>query len=138
MKKKAAPKLPADWKERLKAIGFTVSDEAGVSAVTRDGCTATIEIQGGESHFRTTPGLVFGIAVARLLDRGFQKFWQVNEQTLIPARAVELKALGDFDRDLRSVLGMTQLYHEAIGIVSSVYHYDRVEGREPGKRHETF
>jgi hypothetical protein len=137
MKKKTEPKLPANWKEQLKGLGFSVSDDREATVVTRDVCTATIETQGGEPRFRVKPGLVFGQGVAHLLDRGYQKFWQSGETT-IPARAVELKALTDFDRDLRSVLGMTRLYNEAMGVVSSVYYYDRVEGREPGKRHEPF
>ena len=77
------------------------------------------------------------VAVFTGLAFGFQKFWQAGERR-IPARAVELQALSAFDRDLRSALGMTRLYNESISVVSSVYHYDRVEGREPGKRHEPF
>ena len=151
MKKYPQPAtLPANWKEQLKSAGFALNEQAGATVVVRDGCSATIEISGQgaeiQPRFRVKPGLVFGApldgAVAHLLDRGFQKFWQTGErggsEKLWPARAVELQALGAFDRDLRSVLGMTRLYNEAIGVVSSVYHYDRVEGREPGKRRESF
>jgi hypothetical protein len=147
MKKTTPPKgIPADWKEQLKSFGFSLAEQGGVTVVRRDGCSASIEVSGSEPRFRVKPGLVFGVppndTVAHLLDRGFQKFWLAGERGVSektwPARAVELKALGDFDRDLRSVLGMTRLYNEAIGMVSSVYYYDRVEGREPGKRHESF
>jgi hypothetical protein len=134
--------LPADWREQLKSFGFALTEQGGATVVTREGCSASIEISGSEPRFRVKPGVVFGNEVAHLLDRGFQKFWLAGEpgfsKKTWPARADELKALGNFDRDLRSVLGMTRLYNEAIGVVSSVYHYDRVEGREPGKRHERF
>ncbi|MSO20253.1 MAG: hypothetical protein EXQ56_07260 [Acidobacteria bacterium] len=137
--------LPSNWKEQLKAAGFAVVEVSGATAVSRNGCSATVEVsgQGSESQprFRVKPGVVIGTpsgeAVAHLLDRGYQKFWKSGECT-VPARAVELTALHEFQRDLRAVLGMTTLYNEAIGTVSSSYHYDRVEGREPGKRHESF
>lgn len=141
MKKTTPAKLPDNWKEQLKALGCALAEQGGATVITREGCSATIEISAGEPGYRVKPGVLFGAApnqmVAHLLDRGFQKFWQAGERTF-PARAVELEALGSFDRDLRSVLGMTRLYNEAIGVVSSVYHYDRVEGREPGARRESF
>lgn len=137
MKKTTLAKMPANWKDQLKTLGCALADQGGATVVTREGCSATLEITNGEPRYRVKPGMVIGGAVAHLLDRGFQKFWQAGERTF-PARAVELQALGAFDRDLRSVLGMTRLYNEAISVVSSVYHYDRVEGREPGKRHESF
>ena len=76
-------------------------------------------------------------AIAHLVDRGFQKFWQEGERRL-PALSAQLHALHQFDQDLRAVMGLTALYNEALGTVSSRYIYDRLEGREKSKRHQPF
>jgi hypothetical protein len=75
--------------------------------------------------------------IAHLVDRGFQKFWQEGEQQF-PALAAQLQALHRFEQDLRAVMGLTALYNEALGSVSSRYVYDRLEGREEPKRHQAF
>ena len=130
--------LPSDWKEALQAAGFAVSEQpGGLVAVSRSGASATLQANQGQLRFHVPPGILIGSEVAHLIDQGFQKFWKAGER-LIPARSVELKSLHDFQRDLRSVLRMTTHYNEALGTVSSSYRYDRLEGREFGKRREVF
>ena len=41
-----------------------------------------------------------------------------------PALASELKALHDFEEDLKEGLGLETLYNEALGTVSTYYLYD--------------
>lgn len=111
---------------------------AGQVRVSKYGCAAVLEATAsGELRFTVRPGRLVGDRIAHLLDRGFQKFWQ-DEQRVLPALAEQLQSLADFQRDLREVMGMTTLYNEALGTVSSRYVYDRLEGREKGKRHSSF
>ena len=127
------------WIERLKASGFTAVDHGGDSVfITKHGCGAMLEKKpAGEPRFAIRPGLLMGDGIAHLLDRGFQKFWQSGERTL-PANAAQLKALQSFEEDLRSVMGLTALYNQSLGTVSSRYVYDRVEGREGPRVHRSF
>ncbi len=50
----------------------------------------------------------------------------------MPALAEELKALHDFEEDLKEALGQESYYNESLGTVSTYYLYDRVEGRDRG------
>jgi hypothetical protein len=46
--------------------------------------------------------------------------------------ADELKALHNFEEDLREGLGEDSLYNESLGTVSTFYLYDRVKDRDAG------
>lgn len=125
--------------EQLRTAGFGIQEQAGGRVLlSKYGCGAVLEpAAAGEPRFAVTPGLLVGGNVADLVDRGFQKFWQDGDRSL-PALAEQLKSLHNFQGDLRATIGMTTLYNEALGTVSSRYVYDRLEGREEGKRHEPF
>ena len=130
------------WIERLKEADFLVHAEgSGVRIqlqISKHGCGAVLEASGsGEPRFAVRPGLETKQGLAHLIDRGFQKFWQEGEWQ-VPALSTQLKALHRFDQDLRAVMAVTALYNEALGTVSSRYVYDRLEGREKGKRHQGF
>ena len=125
--------------ERLKNAGFAVT-ECGENRVLigKNGCGAMLgRSASGETHMITRPGLLLGDRIAHLLDRGFQKFWQ-DEGRNVPALAEQLKALRDFSEELNAAIGLTTLYNQALGSVSARYVYDRMEGREGPKRHESF
>ena len=130
---------PDAWIERLKEAGFTVqTQDGGRVQVSKHGCAAVIEqSSSGEPQFAVRPGLEIGENIAHLVDRGFQKFWQ-NGDRRQPALSVQLQALHTFEQDLRAAIGLTALYNEALGTVSSRYIYDRLEGREKPKRHQSF
>ncbi|HWP85276.1 MAG TPA: hypothetical protein VNN17_08805 [Terriglobia bacterium] len=125
--------------EQLRCAGFAIHEqEGGRWLVARNGCGAVLQGTAGEPpQLVVPPGLLRGGAVAHLLDKGYQKFWQDGDREL-PARAAELKALHEFQRDLRAALGITTLYNEALGTVSSKYVYDRLKGRETPKRRSSF
>jgi hypothetical protein len=129
----------ANCLEQLRQEGCEIRQQAGgCYLVVREGCGAMVEEpSGGAIQFSVRPGLVRRDTILHLIDHGFQKFWQDGDRR-IPARAEELKALHELQRDLRAAMGLTTLYNEALGTVSSKYVYDRVEGREPGKRHDSF
>ena len=54
------------------------------------------------------------------------------------ALAEELKAIQNFQEDLREALCLEALYNESLGTVSNVYVYDRVEGRDAGDEHKPW
>ncbi len=75
------------------------------------------------------PGaLVYG-EVARLLDRGYQKFIKSSRFEL-PASASQLQAIHLFSEELKQLTGAISLYNESLGTTSDVYEYDRLKGRE--------
>ena len=127
------------WLERLREADFSTQKADGERVrISKHGCAAVLEPSpSGEARFAVRPGLETQQGIAHLVDRGFQKFWQEGEQR-VPALAAQLQALHRFDQDLRAVTGLTALYNEALGSVSSRYVYDRLEGREKGKRHQAF
>jgi hypothetical protein len=67
--------------------------------------------------------------VARLLDRGHQKFIQTADFE-IPATASQLQAIHRFSEELKQLTGSLDLYNESLGTTSDLYIYDRLKGRE--------
>lgn len=98
--------------------------------VKKYGCSAAIERSdsGGVKLF-AKPGYLIGGEIARLVDKGFQKFLKTSKSE-IPASADHLKAIHQFSEELREGSGSTSLYNEALGTVSDRYQYDRVKDRD--------
>ena len=67
--------------------------------------------------------------VARLLDRGYQKFIKTSQYEL-PASASQLHAIHAFHEELTQLMGGVSLYNESLGTTSDLYEYDRLRGRE--------
>jgi hypothetical protein len=85
--------------------------------------------QGRAAAIAVAPGALVGGQVARLLDRGYQKFLKTAEFE-IPATAGQLQAIHRFSEDLKILTGTVDLYNEALGTTSDLYQYDRLRGRE--------
>lgn len=75
------------------------------------------------------PGYLLGGEIAKLVDRGYQKFLKTTK-TEIAATSDHLKALHSFTEELKEALGLNSLYNESLGTVSESYHYDRVKDRD--------
>jgi hypothetical protein len=75
------------------------------------------------------PGVLIRGEVARLLDRGYQKFIKTS-QCELPASASQLQAIHAFSEELKQLTGAISLYNESLGTTSDVYRYDRLMGRE--------
>lgn len=75
------------------------------------------------------PGVMVRGEVARLVDRGYQKFIK-SEKYELPATAAHLHAVHRFSEELKELTGVESLYNEALGTVSDIYLYDRLQGRE--------
>ena len=98
--------------------------------VRKYGCAAEIApAPDGSVEVLVRPGWVLNGEIARLLDRGYQKFIKTSKME-IPASADHLRSLHEFSEELNEAIGGTTLYNKALGTTSDVYHYDRVEGRE--------
>jgi hypothetical protein len=98
--------------------------------VRKYGCAAEIAAApDGTVEILSRPGWVLNGEIARLLDRGYQKFIKTSKLE-IPATADHLRAIHKFSEELTEVVGATSLYNEALGTTSNVYNYDRVKGRE--------
>jgi len=105
--------------------------EAGAYRVSKNGCAAEIAPSGGDGPVRVMArsGWVLGGEIARLTDRGYQKFLRTSKLE-IPATADILRAIHGFDDELKEACGALTLYNEALGTTSDQYLYDRVKGRE--------
>jgi hypothetical protein len=98
--------------------------------VRKYGCAAEIAAApDGTVEILARPGWLLNGEIARLLDRGYQKFIKTTKVE-IPAMAEHLRAIHEFSEELSDAVGGTTLYNKALGTTSDVYNYDRVKGRE--------
>jgi len=127
--------------EILRAHGFEVSPFAGVAGgmlVARHGAAAVLvpaqngPIENGLAAYYERPGAFIGGEVARLVDRGYQKFLATSHFQ-IPATASMLQAIHLFGEELKQLTGDISLYNESLGTTSDLYQYDRLQGREEPK-----
>jgi hypothetical protein len=106
----------------------TLVSKGGVAAVLVPGKTDP-KWESGGARMAVTPGVFIRGEIARLLDRGYQKFIKTPQYEL-PATADQLRAIHEFTEELNLVSGAMGLYNEALGTTSDVYQYDRLRGRE--------
>lgn len=119
--------------ENLKRAGFTVAPRPdGAVLVGRGECAVALRENGGQVRRAQLAGILIGGEIASLVDGGYQKFFRTPAGQSKPALASELKALHDFEEDLKEALGLESLYNESLGTVSTYYLYDRVKDRDSG------
>lgn len=119
----------------LRSHSFDVKPFNGVangSLVTKQGVGAVL-VPGPNREepvaFAIHPGAVVRGEVARLLDRGYQKFFKTSKYEL-PATASQLQAIHAFSEEVKQLIGEVSLYNESLGTTSDLYQYDRLKGRE--------
>jgi hypothetical protein len=124
-----------DHMSAARAAGFrTESVGGGKTWIERNGVAAVFQPgPEGVPQVSERAGVVMGKEIGTLTDGGFQKFFTTPSGKRKPALAEELKEIHNFEEDLREALNLTVLYNEAMGTVSNLYLYDRVEGRDAGK-----
>ena len=117
----------------LREHGFDILEAPGTQNrvfVKKYCCSAAIErAENGGVRLFAKPGYLVGSEIARLIDKGYQKFLKTTKAE-IPATADHLKALHEFSEELREATGQISLYNESLGTVSDRYVYDRAEGRD--------
>jgi hypothetical protein len=129
------PKTPTfqDRVETLQAQGFSVGQPQGdIVRVTRGNNAADMSVDGSTFAINGRAGILTGGEIAVLVDGGYQKFFRTPHGVKKPATAQELVDLHNFEEDLREALGLTSLYNESLGTVSTYYQYDRVADRDRG------
>ncbi|WP_263410667.1 hypothetical protein [Terriglobus tenax] len=109
---------------------FDVSAGAnGAKRVSKYGCAAEVRsATDGTTEITVRPGWLLKGEIARLVDKGYQKFLKAGH-TEIPATADNLRQLHTFSEELKEIIGANVLYNEALGTTSDRYVYDRVLGR---------
>ena len=118
--------------DALKAAGFTVNPLNGMVRVSRGETAVDLRNENDVVQVNDRAGILICGDIGVLVDGGYQKFFSTSNGVKIPATADQLKALHDFEEDLKEALGQKSLYNEALGTVSTFYLYDRVQDRDRG------
>ncbi|SFS20805.1 hypothetical protein SAMN05421771_3848 [Granulicella pectinivorans] len=129
--------LVRSFQDVLSALGTQHFDVApasqgsrGAFQVRKYGCAAEIaQAKDGSVELIAKPGWLLNGQIARLVDKGYQKFLKTSTLE-IPATADALKAIHTFSEELKQASGGTSLFNESLGTTSDRYVYDRVAGRE--------
>ena len=133
MAKTIAPRTFDEAVNWLRSHDFELLEAPGTANrifLKKDKCSAAIEkTQDGGVRIFAYPGNLIGGEIAKLVDRGYQKFLKTSKSE-ISATAEHLKALHSFSEELKEAIGATSLYNESLGSVSEAYTYDRVKDRD--------
>ena len=117
----------------LRSHSFEVTPQPGIAdsvLVSKFGAAAVIApAKDAPAAFIERPGALIRGEVARLLDRGYQKFLVISSFEL-PATAAQLESIHRFSEELKQWIGSISLYNESLGTTSDLYQYDRLKGRE--------
>ncbi|HEY7856545.1 MAG TPA: hypothetical protein VIC32_08875 [Terriglobales bacterium] len=120
--------------QKLTEMGFTATRLSdGHVLVRKDGCAAVLAPEGRGVAIAAAPGRIVGGQLARLVDRGYQKFFKSADNE-VPALPEDMTALAGFESQLRYACGAPSLYNESLGSVSDRYLYDRVWYRDQGRQ----
>ncbi|MDE3198061.1 MAG: hypothetical protein KGN84_17060, partial [Acidobacteriota bacterium] len=105
----------SDHLAAARSAGFkTEPASGGKTRIERDGVACIAEAGAGDVPcFAVRAGVVMGDEIGSLTDGGFQKFFTTPGGKRKPALAGELKAIQNFQEDLREALGLTSLYNES-------------------------
>ncbi|MGH9467629.1 MAG: hypothetical protein ACRD1Y_09770 [Terriglobales bacterium] len=131
---KTAPPTLAAVERKLSAMGFalhTLGD--GKVLARKHGCAAILGEENHTAAIAVAPGLVVAGELARLVDRGYQKFFKTADAE-VPALPETMTALAQFETELRLACGIPTLYNESLGSVSDRYLYDRIWYRDQGRQ----
>ena len=135
MGKKATKRNFDQILDLLRAQSFAVSSSAaapGAMLIAKHGAAAVLAPGRNADEaavFAATPGALVNGQLARLLDRGYQKFLHTS-QFEIPATAAQLESIHQFSEELKQVAGAVDFFNEGLGTTSDLYQYDRRKGRE--------
>ena len=127
------PKIPT-FSERvdlLRQAGFATENLAdGRVKITKHGVGCVIGDAGKNQPEIERAGVLIQGEIATLLSGGYQMFLETPTGKRFPATAKELKALHEFEEDVKEALGLTSLYNTSLGTISRKHLYDRVVARD--------
>lgn len=129
------PKIPT-FSERialLKQAGFGADQVPdGRVRVSKHGVAAVIGDEGKGQLDIEKAGVLVGSQIGTLLNRGYQMFIEFPDGKRIPATAEQLKALHQFEDDVKEALDLVNLYNTSLGTTTPKHMYDRVFKRDTG------
>ncbi|HXE12523.1 MAG TPA: hypothetical protein VN633_10410 [Bryobacteraceae bacterium] len=129
------PRIPT-FQERvdlLKNAGFSAQAlPDGRVKITKHGVGAIVGDEGKNQPDIERAGILVGSGIATLLSGGYQMFLQTPDGKRLPATAKELRALHEFEEDVKDALGLVSLYNTSLGTTSRNHMYDRLQGRDLG------
>ncbi len=117
----------------LKNAGFGLETLAdGRVRITKHGIGAVVGDEGKNHPAIEKAGVLVGSEIATLLSRGYQMFLETPSGKRLPATATELKALHEFEDDVKEALDLVNLYNTSLGTTTPKHMYDRVFKRDTG------
>lgn len=124
----------ADRIQDARGQGFEVT-ESGASGniVIRKGCAAIVREAADGSPVIAEHGLLVDGQLAKLINSGYQMFFETPDGKKHAALSEHLKAVHAFREDLVEALGLTSYYNTSLGSTSSGHVYDRVKDRDKGE-----
>ncbi len=135
--RRVRPKVPtfAERVRLLQQAGFgaqTMPD--GRVKVTKNGIGAIIGDEGKNQPDIEKAGILVDGEIATLLSAGYQMFLETPGGKRLPATAAQLKALHEFEDDVKEALDLVNLYNTSLGTISAKHMYDRVYQRDSGRQ----
>jgi len=131
------PKIPT-FHERidlLKKADFSAQPlPDGRVRISKHGVAAVIGDEGKNQPDIEKAGLLLGDEIATLLSRGYQMFLETPSGRRVPATAEQLRALHQFEDDVKEALDLVNLYNTSLGTTTPKHFYDRVYRRDEGKQ----
>lgn len=131
------PKVPtfAERIDLLKRAGFSTDKlPDGRVRVIKHGVGAIVGDEGKNQADIEKAGIVVGSEIATLLNRGYQMFLETPSGKRLPATADQLKALHQFEDDVKEALDLVNLYNTSLGTTTPKHMYDRVFKRDIGEQ----
>ena len=135
--RRSRPKKPtfAERLELLKQAGFALENQPdGRVKITKHGVGAIIGDEGQGQPEIEKAGILVGPEIATLLNRGYQMFLETPSGMRAPAMAEQLRALHQFEDDVKEALDLVNLYNTSLGTTTPKHMYDRVTKRDTGQQ----
>ena len=102
--------------------------------ISKNGVAAVIGDEGKNQLEIEKAGIASGKEIATLLSAGYQMFFETPSGQRSPAQAEQLKALHQFEDDVKDALDLTNLYNTSLGTTTPNHMYDRVNKRDSGQQ----
>ena len=119
----------------LTKAGFVAQGQPdGRVLISKSGVAAVVGDEGKNQPEIEKAGLLVDGEIATLLNRGYQMFLETPHGLRVPAQAEQLRALHQFEDDVKDALGLTNLYNTSLGTTSRSHMYDRVNKRDTGQQ----
>lgn len=123
----------AERVQLLKTAGFSVETQAdGRVKIGKGGVAAVIGDETKNQVGIERAGIAVGSEIAVLVNHGYQMFLETPSGKRLPAMAEQLRALHQFEDDVKEALHLTNLYNTSLGTTSRKHQYDRVTARDSG------